>query len=113
MLYQTLLGLSNVYRQNIIHMDSKPDNILLDINLQLKVADFGLAMNADAKRVKDTFAGTLTYMAPDIIGRISASIKSDIWSLGVMSYEMLYGEMPFYDDNRFRLQILILQVNYR
>lgn len=112
-IYQTLLGLSYIHSQNIIHMDIKPDNVLLDINMQVKVGDFGLAMKADDENAKTRMAGTLSYMAPEIIGKEGALKKSDIWSLAVMAYELLFGDMPFSDENRFRLQTKILQGSYR
>jgi serine/threonine protein kinase len=88
-------GLRAAHAKNILHHDIKPENILFDSKGVPKVADFGIARifkeaNTDISRV----TGTIKYMSPEQLGGI-ADLRSDIWSLGVMMYEMLAGKHGF------------------
>lgn len=91
-------GLRAAHAKRIYHRDLKPANILLDRNLEPKIADFGLALHntqllLHSRRVE----GTMSYMAPEQIDGLTAKIdgRTDIWAVGVMLYEMLAGERPF------------------
>ena len=79
---------------SIIHCDLKPENILLncpdDWSIQVKVADFGLITVTDSCWVLGKYEGTCTYKAPELKQGISPSTASDIYSLGIMFFEMLY-----------------------
>lgn len=94
-------------------MDIKPDNILIDGKMQMKLADFGLAMKLDDKRAKNRKAGTLYYMAPEIVGGDGCTVKCDIWSPRVTCYEIFLGNLPFYDENKYRTETMFLQASYR
>lgn len=78
-----------------MHRDLKPANILLH-NGQVKLADFGFCKALSTpKDMAQTMVGSPIYMAPEILTGHDYSIKADIWSLGCVLYEMLYGECPY------------------
>ena len=76
------------------HRDIKPENILLDENYQIKLCDFGWCVNV-SKGERITFCGTYEYMAPEMINDEFYDMGIDIWSLGVLLYEMIHGYSPF------------------
>jgi aurora kinase, other len=77
----------------IIHRDIKPENILLDIDDKARLGDFGWSNFLDDER--DTYCGTLEYLAPEMVERIGHGVGLDIWALGVLLFEMLTGSSPF------------------
>lgn len=92
---QTSEALRYSAAMGIVHGDVKPGNILLDEFGQVKLSDFGLASCEATKSGQSSGpAGTLNYMAPEVAGGQAANVQSDMYSLGVMLYELTFGELP-------------------
>jgi serine/threonine protein kinase len=93
-LIQILNGFGELVKNGVIHRDLKPENILLRDGV-LKIADFGFAKHLENNSVLKTMVGTPAYMAPQILKEERYTYKCDIWSLGVITYELLVGENPW------------------
>ena len=76
-----------------MHRDIKPENLLISENGIIKLCDFGNCASSDNRK---TFCGTIEYMAPEILNRTRYDGKADIWSLGILLYEMMHGYAPYY-----------------
>lgn len=76
----------------MIHWDIKPENILLDKNFDVKICDFGWSVKM---KKRSTFCGTYEYMAPEIFRNHKYSKEVDIWSLGILLFEMFHKYSPF------------------
>ena len=93
-------GVEYCHRHNVVHRDLKPENLLLDQNLNVKIADFGLSnMMTDGEFLR-TSCGSPNYAAPEVIsGKLYAGPEVDIWSCGVILYALLCGTLPFDDEH--------------
>jgi len=87
-----------LHSNNIIHRDIKPENILIGDDNKLKLCDFGWAKELTLEN-RSTFCGTMEYMAPEIVGSENYDYSVDIWSLGILLYELLFGHSPFNADS--------------
>jgi serine/threonine protein kinase len=97
-------GLQFVHSQNVAHRDLKPENTLLDANGHCKLSDFGLARFVGPSGLASTSCGTPCYVSPEILsGRSYDAKKSDIWSLGVVLFAMLTGQLPWSQKNQAQL----------
>lgn len=94
---QIAKGLNYIHQKNIVHRDLKPENILVDKNLTVKIADFGLAISETDVQVTqiDSIVGTPGYMSPDQIRGEKLDNRTDIFSFGIICYELLTGVNPF------------------
>lgn len=91
-----LAGLQVAHRQGIIHRDIKPENVLLADDGRIKLSDFGLARAATSNTASGSvLLGTIAYLAPELVTKGTADVRSDIYSAGIMMYEMLVGEQPY------------------
>ncbi|HUN63551.1 MAG TPA: protein kinase [Candidatus Sulfotelmatobacter sp.] len=115
-------ALAHAHSRGVIHRDLKASNVMLMPSGRLKVLDFGISQRFEPGRMSDgttvldaswesqhTFTGTLPYVAPEILKGQEADVRTDIWSLGVLLYEMAAGHRPFRGETAFELSAAILR----
>jgi len=101
---QLISGIEYLHANHICHRDLKPENLLLDANMNMKIADFGLSNLMRDGDFLRTSCGSPNYAAPELIrGQLYAGPEVDVWSCGVILYALLCGRLPFDDDNMPRL----------
>ena len=100
-------GIAHAHESYIIHRDIKPQNIMIEDDGRIKITDFGIAMALNATQLTQTNSvmGSVHYLPPEQASGKSASIKSDIYSLGIMMYELLTGSVPFKGDNAVEIAL--------
>lgn len=108
---QILRALQHAHDKGIVHRDIKPQNILLLENGAIKVTDFGIARfsASETRTMTDSTIGSVHYISPEQARGDITNDKADIYSVGVMLYEMLTGKLPFESDNTVSVAIMQLQ----
>ena len=113
-------ALAHAHARGVVHRDVKPSNVLVAANGRIKVLDFGIGQHIHSEvgeRTTESIetpaesgvtAGTLAYMAPEQLRGERAAGRSDVWSLGVVLYELATGQRPYAGDTRFTLSASIL-----
>jgi eukaryotic-like serine/threonine-protein kinase len=98
---QIARGLAEAHARGIVHRDIKPGNIIITREGAVKILDFGLAMLSGGTRITQagSTSGTVAYMSPEQVRGDPLDARTDIWSWGVVTYEMLTGRLPFPGDN--------------
>nr|XP_017199369.2 protein kinase C delta type isoform X5 [Oryctolagus cuniculus] len=101
---EIICGLQFLHNKGIIYRDLKLDNVLLDRDGHIKIADFGMCKeNMFGENRASTFCGTPDYIAPEILQGLKYTFSVDWWSFGVLLYEMLIGQSPFHGDDEDEL----------
>ncbi|MFB6466592.1 Stk1 family PASTA domain-containing Ser/Thr kinase [Cytobacillus sp. Hz8] len=108
---QLTSAISHAHQNHIIHRDIKPHNILIDRNGNVKITDFGIAMALSATSITQTNSvlGSVHYLSPEQARGGTANRKSDIYSLGIVMFEMLTGRLPFSGESAVSIALKHLQ----
>uniref|UniRef100_A0A6B2LAT4 Aurora kinase n=1 Tax=Arcella intermedia TaxID=1963864 RepID=A0A6B2LAT4_9EUKA len=106
-IFQIACGLQHMHKHYVIHRDIKLDNIYLNAEGEIKIGDFGWAVHKP-KNLEGQIVGTKSYLAPEMLLGQNYDYRVDIWSLGVVAYAMIVGELPFFGDNDAELEQNIL-----
>ena len=101
----------HLHGHGVLHRDIKPENVLLGEHGEVKLADFGWSLLHRHGRCK-TLCGTVEYLAPEMITGEGYDGSIDVWSLGVLSYELLFGHTPFIHTNHVRISKRIKKAQY-
>lgn len=110
---QIISGIEYVHKLNIVHRDMKPENLLIDNEKTIKIVDFGLSNTFSDKELLKTAWGSPCYAAPEMIaGKNYIGPKADIWSWGVILYALVWGFLPFEDNNTASLYKKIMEGDY-
>ncbi|XP_077957124.1 striated muscle preferentially expressed protein kinase-like isoform X3 [Gasterosteus aculeatus] len=113
-LVQILQGVEYLHNRRVLHLDLKPDNIMVTNLNAVKIVDFGSAQsfNPLSLRARDSAAGTLEYMAPEMVKGEVVGPPADIWTVGVVTYIMLSGRLPFEDKDPLQVESKILMAKF-
>lgn len=108
---QLVSAISHAHHNGIVHRDIKPQNILMDTDTNVKITDFGIAMalNATAHTKTNSVIGTVHYLSPEQARGGMATKRSDIYSLGIVFYELLTGTLPFSAETAVAIALKHLQ----
>ncbi|MET3706796.1 Stk1 family PASTA domain-containing Ser/Thr kinase [Pseudarthrobacter sp. S3] len=102
-------GLGAAHAAGLIHRDVKPENVLIADDGRIKIGDFGLARAVTTSTSTGTLIGTVGYLSPELVLGKQADTRSDIYSVGIMLYEMLTGQQPY--DGEVPIQVAYKHVN--
>ena len=104
---QIAIALQDIHDLGFAYRDLKPENILIDEDGYIKLCDFGASVKMKGTEKEITFAGSPEYASPEMICREGHTFMCDWWSFGVLLYELLYGNTPFFNEDKNRMYDLI------
>jgi serine/threonine protein kinase len=111
---QVIHAVIYIHSKNVIHRDIKPENLLISFG-KIKLCDFGLSIHNSIHKRRSTCCGTKEYFAPEMIaGKVEYDYRIDIWCIGVLAFEFLTGNTPFYHSNEKVMyqKIRTVQIEY-
>lgn len=106
-------GMEYIHSQHVIHRDLKPENVLIDDDFHLKIADFGIACEEEYCDLLADDPGTYRWMAPEMIKRKPYGRKADVYSFGLVLWEMVAGSIPYEDMNPIQAAFAVVHKNMR
>ncbi|XP_031171143.1 myosin light chain kinase, smooth muscle-like isoform X3 [Sander lucioperca] len=111
---QILEGMQYVHKQNIVHLDLKPENIICmdTTGTRIKIIDFGLARELEEGKPLMVMHGTPEFVAPEVINYESVGLETDMWSIGVICFVLLSGESPFQGNNDAETLALVTAASF-
>ena len=104
---QIAIALQHLHEFGIAYRDLKPENILIDEDGYVKLCDFGASVHFQGTKKENNFAGSPEYASPEMIAHEGHTIMSDWWSFGILIYELLFGNTPFFNMDKNRMYELI------
>lgn len=110
-IFKCCKALDYAHRHGIIHRDIKPANILLTGETDIKISDFGAALTVAAETTQVSGIGSPAYMSPEQLQEMTLNHQSDIFSLGVVMYQLLTGSLPFKATNNYSMVYQIINVD--
>jgi len=110
-IFKSCKALDHAYRRGVIHRDIKPANILLAGGTDIKISDFGTALQAAAETTQVSGVGSPAYMSPEQVQDKPLTVQTDIFSLGVVMYQLLTGSLPFKANNNYSVVFQIINVD--
>ncbi len=110
-IFKCCKALDYAHRHGIIHRDIKPANILLTSDNDIKISDFGAALSVTAETTQVSGIGSPAYMSPEQLQEMTLSHQTDIFSLGVVMYQLLTGALPFKSTNNYSMVYQIINVD--
>lgn len=111
MIAQIIIALGHLHEKQIVYRDLKPENVLFNKDGYLKLADFGLATKVVRNNLARSFCGTAEYLAPEMLQGKGHDHTVDLWTLGILLYEMLVGIPPFFHKNKPQMFYLIQEAD--
>ena len=106
-----ILALEYIHKNNIIHCDIKPENIVIDKNGYFYLTDFGIAINLkeeEKNKKNNFFGGSLGYMSPEVMFQEKMNFSVDYFTLGAVCYEMMMGKLPYFGKNLEEIKKLVM-----
>jgi serine/threonine protein kinase len=111
--YDLASALRHCHSKGVIHRDLKPENLLLGADNRLKIGDFGWSVHSVSTDRRSTMCGTLDFLAPEMCAREDYDTGVDLWAVGILMYEMLFGDPPFVEETQESTMQRIRKVDLR
>lgn len=111
MIAQIAIALGHLHEKDIVYRDLKPENVLFNKDGYLLLADFGLATKVSKNGLARSFCGTAEYLSPEMLQGKGHDHTVDLWTLGILLYEMLVGIPPFFHKNKHQMFYLIQEAD--